>query len=308
MWSYLKKLALFSIPIWLYVFFIVIIDPYNFIGISHIIDDADKISVLNRSNNSGPRGNMLWKYNHFKKSPCSIVLIGDSQGRKIKESLIKEASGESCFNFCIPGGSFSTSFDNFWFIAENARLEKVYFIVSFMNYNANRDYSLLHFATDYFNKPYSYFTTKEILFDSWINFRYYISPDEKLTMNSYEVQPVEVLDSLSVSQYELFFGDYKYPEQYYSKLKSLKEFCNKHHIEFTFILLPVYQKLEEYLDQGELRKDYLKFREDIERIAPVLDYSRCADIYKKRESFVDFYHLKQESLDELTMQIWGDMK
>lgn len=308
MWSYFKKLALFSIPIWLYVFFIALVDPYNFVGISHFIKDVDKISVLNRSNESGPRGNMLWKAISFRKDPLPIVLIGDSQGRKIKEELIKEVSGESCFNFCVPGASFATSYENFWFIAETVNLKKVYFVISFMSYNASRDYSLSHFASDYLEKPYKYFATKEILFDSWVNLLYHVTHDEKYVNNPYDYQSVEELDSLSVSQYDLFFGDYKYPDQYYTDLKSIKEYCEEHNVELMFIVLPIYQKLEEYLNQSELKADYDKFREDIKSIAPVLDYSHYADMNDQRENFIDYYHLKQEPLNEVTTKIWEDLK
>ncbi|MBK6344431.1 MAG: hypothetical protein IPF68_00610 [Bacteroidales bacterium] len=38
-----------------------------------------------------------------------------------------------------------------------------------MNYNAEREYDLFHFAQDYFKRPYQYFTTKEIFFDAVAN-------------------------------------------------------------------------------------------------------------------------------------------
>ncbi|MEZ5083411.1 MAG: hypothetical protein R2750_08185 [Bacteroidales bacterium] len=304
---YIKKIFYFSIPFWIYVLFITVIDPYDFINVSHIIDDVNKISILNRSNESGPRGNMLWKAHHFKNNPSSIVLIGDSQGRRIRESLIEEVTGEQCFNFCVPGASYSTSIENFWFIAENAQLKKVYFVVSFMNYNANRDYSLCHFAFDYFEKPYKYFTTKEIFFDSWANFLYFLTNNKKIATNYYEFQGVEKLDELSKSQFNLFFGNYKYPENYYKEMKEIGTYCDENRIELTFILLPIYKEVNLFLSQSNLIDYCHKFKEDLLSIAPVLDYSDYPDIFDKRECFIDFYHLKQEPLDKITEKIWSDM-
>ncbi len=151
--KYLIRGFYFCIPILLCFVFIFVIDPYEFINISHVIDPETKVKLIHRGDEPAPRGTMLWKYLHFKREPVKKVIIGDSQGRRIKPELIEEISGEKVFNFCVPGASYETYFDIFWFVTEQTELEKVYFQISFMNYSSARSYNLFYFATGLYSKP-----------------------------------------------------------------------------------------------------------------------------------------------------------
>jgi len=164
--KYFIKGFYFCIPFLIIFIFIFFVDPYEFINVSHFINSDDKIDVYKRSDESSPRGTMLWKVLHYRRKPVANVLIGDSQGTNIDEDLIKAESGKDVFNFCIPGSSYNTMFETFWFVNDQCKLENVYMQLGFMNYNAKRPYSLFHFAQDYIDNPFLYFTTKEILFDS----------------------------------------------------------------------------------------------------------------------------------------------
>lgn len=198
------KSLLFSIPIFLFISYITIVDPYEFINLVHIISADKKLKVLNRNDESGPRGNLLWKLVHYKRNPVENVLFGDSQCRAIEESQLDSLTGEDWFNFCIPGASYETIFDNFWFCAEKVKLKKVYMEVSFMNYNGFRSYNISNLGTDYMDKPYLYFARKEILFDSWINMRYAISGNQYLVINSHELAPAYEMDILANERMDLF--------------------------------------------------------------------------------------------------------
>ncbi len=191
------KSLFFIIPILSLVIFIIIIDPYEFVNLVHIINPKSKIEVLNRSDETSPRGNMLWKTIHYKRKPVSKLIIGDSQASGIKDSIIREGCGEDYFNFCIKGASYETMIDVFWFATEQTKLEKVFFQVGFMNYNASRSYNLFHFGKDYLEKPYIYFSTPDIFVDSYMNLLYQITGDRKLVEHPYLSMDMDSLDNLS---------------------------------------------------------------------------------------------------------------
>ena len=125
--KYIKRILLFLVPVYLYCLFIVIIDPYEFINLFHAVSAEKKIATLNRSEEASPRGNILWKYIHFKRNPKPYVVFGDSQGRRMSVDLIRKYSGKEYFNFCVPGASFPTIVENFWYTAESIPLKEVYF-------------------------------------------------------------------------------------------------------------------------------------------------------------------------------------
>lgn len=303
--KYIIKGLYFSLPVIAIFIFIAIIDPYEFINISHIIPSKTKIESYKRSDESSPRGSMLWKVIHYGRKPKANVIIGDSQGKNISESLIKEISGKDFYNFCIPGSSYETMFETFWHVTEKYQLESIYFQVGFMNFSGNRSYSLFHFAQDYINDPYLYFVTKEILFDSFFNVYYQIRQDPKLVQQSYEYDSYELLDELSSFRLNLFFDNYSYPANYFNELKKITNYCNDNNIQISFLILPTYEETHNYLKSNNLLQMKEKFKTDIKSLSFVYDYDIPSEITQSRENFLDYFHPKNHVIDDLTKEIWS---
>lgn len=302
---FLKKGLIFSSPILICIIFITLIDPYEFINISHIISSDIKFQVLRRSDESLPRGHMFWKTLHFKRNTVKNIIIGDSQGAGFDESYISDLTCEEYYNFCITGASYETIFDIFWFAAENTKLEHVYFQVGFMNYNANRSYNIFHFAQDYFDKPYLYFTKKEILIDSYYNFAYYITKNDNLIEKSYEHQNLGVRDSRSREILELFFSEYSYPESYFQELKLISEYCSENNIQLSFIIFPIYQAAQEYIVKNNLDEMNQRFKDDIKSLGKTYDFEVSSEFTKNRDNFIDYFHPKSPAYIDMSQDIWA---
>jgi len=100
----LGRYILLFIPI----LFIGVIDPYNYINISKITDDETWVKLMNGSEQSFTRGNMLWKALKFRCKPCPNLIIGDSNGFHFREQLVSELTGEEYFNLSISGANIQT--------------------------------------------------------------------------------------------------------------------------------------------------------------------------------------------------------
>jgi len=302
--KYLFRILLFVSPVILCSILIVVVDPYEFINVFHWIGAEDKRRVLNRNDESSPRGNMLWKTIQFKRRPQKNILIGDSQGKNIKVELIRELSGEDVFNYCVAGASFETLFEMFWFAAGQIKLEKVYFQVAFMNYNLDRSYNIFYFAQDYLDHPYKYFTTKEIYYDTWINLAYKLTQNPGLVSDSYEFTPLNEMNALAEYRLDLFFGKYLYPEIYFEELKKINQYCEENNIELKFIILPTYIEVDNYLEKRSLLKMKEKFKSDIKSLAFTYDLDIPGELKNKRENFIDYFHPIQPIMDTLAYKIW----
>lgn len=302
--KYILKASLFLIPVLLYVLTIIVVDPYNFINIFHVINDEDKFAVIQRTDESSPRGNILWKTVQYKRNPLSKVIIGDSQGKDIRIDLIEQITGEKYYNFCFPGASFKTMFETFWFAAAQTKLEKVYFQVAFMNYNAEREYDLFHFADDYFKHPYRYFTTKEIFFDSFINLAWVTTRNPWLISRSYEFLPADKMQTLARSRLDLFFKKYTYPKSYILELQRISEYCGTNNIELCFIFLPVYVRVDDHLAKIGLTDEKQQFKSDIKYLGNSVDLDLLSDIKANRANFIDYFHPNHAIMDSLVKKIW----
>jgi len=304
--KYLGKLLIFSIPIQIIVIFIIIIDPYNFINISHIISDKDKIKVLNRSNESQPRGNVIWKTIAFKRKPVKNILIGDSQGKYFDTALIKRITGEEYFNFNIPGGSYKTMFSVFWYTIDHIKLKNVYFQCGFMNYNGYRDYNLFNYGIDLMKNPVSYFSRFKFLEDAYYNILYAITKNEDIVRNYYLNMSRKELDSLANYRVKGFFTKYKYPEDYYLELKKITDYCKENNISFHFVITPNYIGLEKYLKEFGLTEARDKFKSDIKSLAPTIDMEYLDELSYDRSNYYDYFHCRREYADILVRKIWGN--
>ena len=304
--KYFLRGLIFAIPLFLYILFILIVDPYNFINIFHVIPAKEKFRVIQRTDESSPRGNLLWKTIEYKRNPLPNIIVGDSQGKDINVELVDSITGEQYYNLCVPGSSFETMFNMFWFAAHYNKLNKVYFQVAFMNYNANREYDLFHFATDYFEKPYEYFTTREIFFDAIANVAWAVSRNPAILERSYEYLPPKDMENLAQKRLDMFFGKYIYPEKYRAEFNKIVEYCKENDIQLCFVVLPVYKGVDQYLQKKGMVADRLKFLKDINSYGYTINLDKLSYLKEDRNNFIDYFHPSQQVIDTLTHIIWSD--
>ncbi|MDY0342031.1 MAG: hypothetical protein RBR28_00550 [Lentimicrobium sp.] len=304
--KYFLRGLIFAIPLFLYVLLILIVDPYNFINVFHIIPTKEKFRVVQRTDESSPRGNLLWKTTEFKRNPVRNIIVGDSQGKDIDVELVDSLTGEQYYNLCVPGSSFETMFNMFWFAAEHSKLEKVYFQVAFMNYNANRQYDLFHFATNYFERPYEYFTTREIFFDAIANVAWAVSRNPFIVERSYENLPPMDMEKLAQGRLDMFFGEYIYPEQYRAEFIRIKEYCQENDIQLCFVILPVYKGVDQYLKEEGMVADRVRFVKDIKSYGYTINLDKLSYLKEDRNNFIDYFHPTRPVIDTLTRIIWSE--
>ena len=305
--KYLLTGLLFSLPLIVYFSFLLLIDPHNFANVFHVISDSDKLKIIGRNDESSPRGNMLWKALEIKRNKIKSVIIGDSQGAHINMDLAEQCSGEKIYNFCVPGASFDSFFKIFWFVADHQPdLESVYFQVGFMNYNSYREYCIFKFAQDYFDKPYLYFITKENLNDALANVKYQITKDPSILQYSYEFQTIEEINKIAIHRLDLFFGDYTYPDHFFGEFVKIKEYCEQKNIKIRFVILPNYKDVDKYLAENNLSGMMQRFKDDFNKLGNTIDLDVPCEIKNTREAYIDFFHIRQPYLDQLTKQIWGN--
>lgn len=303
--KYILRGLLFSIPLFIYAAFIVIIDPYNFINLSHVIGDKDKFTVIQRTDESSPRGNILWKTIEFKRRPVENLIIGDSQGKDIDVNLIHELTGEEYYNFCFPGASFNTMFQTFWYAVKYVKPKKVYFQVAFMNFNTYREYDLFHFAQDYFDHPWQYFTTKEIFIDSFMNLLWVATRKPILVERSYEFLNDKELQDLAMFRLNLFFKRFEYPEQYKKEFEKIKAYCDQNGVELEFIIFPVYQGVDDHLEEIGLDGEKDRFVEEMSSFGKTYDLDDESPIKSRRAYFFDYFHPRHQVVDSLVTRLWA---
>ena len=122
--TFLKKLAIFSIPIWIWIATICLVDPFNLVG-SQLVDNQTKRRIAYPLNGS------LWKFTEFENQPKTKILLGDSKVNAIKSKMLSD----EFYNFAFGGATILEINDAFWFAANHSPLEEVVIGMSFDTYN-----------------------------------------------------------------------------------------------------------------------------------------------------------------------------
>ena len=229
---FLNKLLILAIPFCIIMVFFILIDPYNYFSQSNFIDNQYKITSINRSVKSMPRGNMLWKIIEYKRHPAENVIIGDSRAFDIDTRIIDSITGEEYYNLAVPGGNYNSLVESFWYVTDNnSDLKKVYLQVGFHNYNLSRDNNLFKEANQVRKNPIYFIFEFKYTCDAYYTLQHYLTKKKpnhfSLTGKAFQKNWNTVLKQ----QVRMPISNYTYPEDYKKELQKISKYCKKNNIE-----------------------------------------------------------------------------
>lgn len=301
------KLIIFVSPFIINVLLIIIVDPYNFIGLSKVISDKVKVKCIERNNETKPRGNVCWKTLEYERNPSKNVLIGDSRLTQIDNTLDGQVFGQDVYNYSISGNDFPTARDVFWEIVKNKKVEKIFFQLGFVSFDQNVDYNLMSFIKKYKRDPLKYFYDKSIIKDTWVILYYLITKDENYVDINYHERNIDMMHRSEVLL-KRQFEHYNYSKEYERALIKISKYCKENDIELIFILLPKYQQFNIFLHDYNLTEDYNNFVKLLSESGKLINLDNMDEFSSNRENFRDYFHYRKEMLDSITYLIWHEAK
>lgn len=309
MGSFLKRFFLFSIPIIAYCTVIYVVDPYNYFFGKNFISDDVKFAVINRSDKSMPRGNTLWKYNGFAKHPCKNIIVGDSRAYDLDVEKIESITQEEYFNFGVPGGNYNSIIETFWYANSIIKLEKVYIQVSFHTYSTQNNYNLMADAKKVYNNPYLFFTRSYFFAESVLDLRYSIFKQKKDNEDR-KVFDKSTWEKILLQQGDASLASLEYPNNYYSELKKITDYCMDHQIEIAYIIFPDQKDFHDLITKRSLENEYSRYKKDIHTLGKVYDFDVPeSELYADRNNYRDIFHLNLSLINTyIISNVWGEVK
>ncbi|MBN1415997.1 MAG: hypothetical protein JW973_12910 [Bacteroidales bacterium] len=302
--KFLSRIGLFSIPFFVIASAVFIIDPYNYFFSHNFISDEVKFHVINRSAESMPRGNTLWKMIKFKKHPVPNVIIGESRAYDLNVDKIRKITNLAYYNFGVPGGNYNSIIETFWYANEIIKLERVYIQVGFHNYSADCSYNLMSDAQKVCKRPYLFFSRFYFFEESVLDFYYSIT--KKSLDPEEEKFNLKTWNTILENQGESYLKSMKYPEKYYRELKKISDYCKVNDIELNFIIFPDQQDFHDLILKHSLVDMYNKFKADMKSLGRVYDLDEFySAISKKRSNYRDIFHLQHYLIDTYVVEnVW----
>lgn len=293
--QFFRKLTLFLIPFPLYIGLVILVDPYNFFNISHLITNETKYATSEKLN---PQ---LWKLIEYKHIKSHKIILGDSRSDKINAEYIQQTTGIDIYNFSYTGGTLIDMIETFWYAAGRQKLDEVYMGINFNLYNDFERNNNVEQAKSILNSLFSYSFSK-VVFNSMIQ-----NVKKQYFIRDYVVG-IPDMNKEEFWNYQLtvmgkrFYQKYKHPDQYFQQLTEIADYCRKNNIKLVFFMPPTHIELQKRIADFNLKSDYEKFLKDIATLGPCYNFDVTSEYTSNKNNFFDPFHTVNDSL--IVHSIW----
>ncbi len=290
------RLALFSIPFWIYAAFIWTTDPFDLLPSYSLISESTKQRI------SGAANPPLWKMSRFMKSTAPNILLGDSRMGHIRVQEIKAITGEDYVNLSCAGGKLIEIIRMFWFAARHRHLKSVVVAINFDTYNQHGTEDRTGTYESIKKDPLLYFVDHTVMEAAAYEFKADVLGRAR-DLESPNMSPEQFWE------YQLEFAANHYrvyapPAWAKPELKKITEYCQHNDICLVFIILPSHVDLQNIVKVTGRAPEYRQFKEEIAGLATTYDYDYPNSLTRDRENFSDPFHFSDATGDLLVHDIW----
>lgn len=291
---FLINIVIIAIPFALYSLVIVIIDPFNYLDISDIVDDSKKWDI------SAEVQPHLYRMIAYEHNPRNNIALGDSRSN----SLFYSMNTQRWSNLSFAGGTIKEIIDAFWWAAEGHEIDTVLIGMSLNNYNKyeKRVWVEETIATtkNYFSYAFNRFTMK----CSWLIVKSY------LTKKEIEINPISMTRDefwqFQITETPLkLLGKYAYPDDYYAGLQEIATYCKENGITLIFWIPPEHMDYQNSLRELNLTEANQRFKEDLFSLGEVYDFNYPNEITLDREKYLDPLHINEETMKLIVSELTG---
>jgi hypothetical protein len=280
---FLSRTFIFITPFIFWLLVVLLIDPYNFLSHSSgIIDNQVKTNISYRLNYP------LFKLIKYQKHPTQYILLGDSRTNSMDIKVVKEISSKDFTNLAYGGGTLKEVIKTFWQVAKDTGLKEVYVGVNFNLYNKINNMDRVSEATtimeDFFSYSLCSYTVKStflILETTFLGISTKIGVPNSSKEQFWENQ---------LTQINLTYGPYIYPDNYFEELRYISEYCIKNKIKLIFFIPPTHIDLQKKVHEFNLQGFEMKFKNDLKMFGDVYDFDYPSDLTKTKDNFSDPFH------------------
>jgi hypothetical protein len=290
--QFLLKSAILGLPLMLWTAVVVLVDPFDYFNVSHVVDADIK-------KHNAQEINTLY-YHTFQEAnaPSAHVLIGDSRTASLPIDTINTLTGDRYALLTASALKVNEIADLFWLAQRYRPLKSVYVGVNFSMFNEYAYANRVEGVSEILRNPFRY-----IFNPNTAQAVYYVVKASLLHKPAISSVPPMTRDEFwayMVSERgNDWYGKYKFPNQAFADLKAMAAFCRTHGISLTFVIVPHHVEFQNRVWDHGLTKDKIRFLDSmLELNVPVIDYDYVNEITRDKSNFTDPVHYN-EAIGEL---------
>jgi hypothetical protein len=290
------RLVLFFVLI-----FIVVVPPVFYVDPFGVFAKPSVISEPIRSQYAQQVNQVFWKLPAYNRDPAPNILLGDSQMARLSDQDIASVTGQKYSNLAYGGGTLRESISTFWFASQRTRLRRVFFGISFMEYNAySRD--RVTQAEEIVRNPALYFLNSDVLETT----EYDVA--ETIFHHHTNLGPTMSRDAFWASQLDYLNTRFKRdasPGTLKDDVRKIVEYCRARGISILFIIPPQHAEVRHRIQELGVEGQYQQFKSDLASMAPVYDCDIDSDLTRDKNNYGDPFHLTDSAARQLVADLWS---
>jgi hypothetical protein len=291
--KFIIKIIILGIPAYFYAGLILLIDPYNYFGISSFIDDDLKARTTYMIN--PVLSNMI----AYKNNPHPDVTISDSRFAHKDLEGIKKNTGMDFTELYAHDGLIHEFISFFWFADACTRLENVYICINFSAFSESKRNNLVESANNIINNPFLYLVNRNTAEASALCLINKFNPSGERDFSRPSADKKSFwIDLLNTTELR-FYKNYFYPEQYMRELREIGSYCRSKNIKLGFIIPPTNTEMQALIQKNNLNQFRKRFLNELSEIAPVYDMDFPNEMTSDSLLYLDPNHLQKDRITGL---------
>lgn len=295
--KFLKTIFFLLLPLILWIFLVIIIDPFNYFRISALI------STETKQKNAYKLNPLLYSVIDFRNNPCDNILIGDSRTGALPIEEINRLSGEIYKKITIDAAKLNEIFDLIYLADDYKRLKNLVIGVNFNMFNEFGYANRVKNVKDILDNPLKYIFNRSVAQVCYYTLKSAISG--KNVESTPPMSREEFWEWNINNKAYHWYGKYKYSEKLHEDLLALDTFAKDNNIKLVLIIVPHHKEFHDKLVEFGLSEEELEFKKILSRLnAEVIDYDYENEITNIKENFSDPVHYNKAIGHLIVNEIW----
>ncbi len=295
---FLKNIAYFFIPFFIWALVVFFVDPFNYFNKIELIDKNAKINAENLNT-------LLYRSVDFMNFPTSNILIGDSRTDALSQNLIEKYSKKKFKKLNTNATKLNEIFDLFYLANNKHKIDQVVIGINFSMFNKYSFENRVSSLKKIFKNPFLYIYNKDVLEACYFVLRscfFNINLDFKPKMNrdQFWKWTIDVKGGH-------WYGKYDFPNNIYADLIEFDNFTKQNETKVIFIIVPHHKDFYQRLIDFELEDEEKNFKEIMSSLnAEVFDFDFPNSITENKINFHDPVHYNDSIGKIMVDEIWGN--
>ena len=297
--KFISNSIILFLPCLIWVFIVIIVDPFNYFNIIHLGEEEVK------EKNAQTLNQLLFKTIDYINDPTENILLGDSRTQALSIDQIKSISNLDFKQLTIGASKLNELIQMIYYFQNSNEIKNIVIGINFAMFNEYAFSKRFDSIEKIINNPLLYIFNKNIL-----EACYYVV---KGNLVDTQIQSTPNMNKKAFWDWNIkvkakhWYGKYKYPTNLHDEIMNLDIYTKENNINLIFIIIPHHVDFHNRLVEFGLEEEEQHFKSFLFSLnARVIDYDYNNIITTNRENFTDPIHYNHEVAKIIVNEVWGE--